>query len=42
MMCGGQGDSQETGLDTDNVKLQENMPIGMTVMDFDTLTPSRY
>ena len=41
-MCGGQRDSEDNGTDIDNVKLQENLPIGMTIMDFDTLTPSRY
>ena len=40
-MCGGKGESDDNG-DNDNIKLQENLPIGMTVMDFDTLTPSRY
>lgn len=39
-MCGGQRDSEDNGTDIDNVKLQENLPIGMTIMDFDTLTPS--
>ena len=41
-MCGGKGESDDNGADIDNNKFQENLPIGMTVMDFDTLTPSRY
>ena len=41
-MCGDQRDSEDIETDNDNVKLQENLPVGMTVMDFDTLTPSRY
>ena len=41
-MCGGKGESDDNGADVDNNKFQENLPIGMTVMDFDTLTPSRY
>ena len=42
IMCGGKGESDDNGADIDNNKFQENLPIGMTVMDFDTLTPSRY
>ena len=42
IMCGGKGESDDNGPDIDNNKFQENLPIGMTVMDFDTLTPSRY
>ena len=40
-MCGRKGDTDDNGADNDNIKLQENLPIGMTIMDFDTLTPSR-
>ena len=42
IMCGGKNDADENGCDDgENVKLQDNLPIGMTIMDFDTLTPSR-
>ena len=42
-MCGGQNDADDNGCgDGENVKLQDNLPIGMTIMDFDTLTPSRW
>ena len=40
-MCGGKADTDDNGADNDNIKLQENLPIGMTIMDCDTLTPSR-
>ena len=40
-MCGGQGGSEDNGADGDGIKLHDNVPIGMTIMDFDTLTPSR-
>ena len=43
IMCGGQNDADDNGCgDGENVKLQDNLPIGMTIMDFDTLTPSRW
>ena len=42
-MCGGHNDADDNGCgDGENVKLQDNLPIGMTIMDFDTLTPSRW
>ena len=42
IMCGGHNDADDNGCgDGENVKLQDNLPIGMTIMDFDTLTPSR-
>ena len=41
-MCGGKGEPDDNGADNDNIKFQDNLPIGMTIMDFDTLTPSRY
>ena len=42
IMCGGQNDADDNGCgDGENAKLQDNLPIGMTIMDFDTLTPSR-
>ena len=40
-MCGGEGDAEDKGGDFDGSKLHDNLPIGMTVYDFDTLTPSR-
>lgn len=35
-MCGGSGSST----DENGIKLHDNVTIGMTLMDFDTLTPS--
>ena len=39
-MCGGNSSDDENIFDGDGAK-QDNVPIGMTLMDFDTLTPSR-
>ena len=40
-MCGGKDESEDNGADSEGIKLQDNLPVAMTIMDFDTLTPSR-
>ena len=40
-MCGGDNSSVEAN-GGDAVKLQDNLTVGLTLTDFDTLTPSRY
>ena len=40
-MCGGNSSDDEIFSNGDGIKLQDNVTIGMTMMDFDTLTPSR-